>query len=332
MVRILITHNNDLLENFYNHEAVDRMRELGEVRVNGTDEPLAGEALIEAAKDCEIIVSDRLAPGDPELFDRLPNLCAFLRCAVDIRNVDIAAASRNGVLVAPCSQGYDDAVAETALGLMLMLARRLAAGDRLYKAGEAHQPMVMTRQLAGASVGVIGYGAIGRRIGELALAFKMAVSAYDPYKRIVDGRVRQADLDTVLSEPDFVICAAYATPETERMMNRDAFAKMRSDAYFINISRGILVDEEALEEALTSGGIAGAGLDVGLGIDQQPSLALAKLPNVVAVPHVAGLTREASDHQAFETVDQVRDMLAGKLPRLAVNPGQASRLARLTNR
>lgn len=332
MVRILITHNNDLLDNFYNREAVERMREHGEVRVNGTDQPLTGEALIEAAKDCEIIVSDRLAPGSPDLFDRLPNLCAFLRCAVDIRNVDIAAASRNGVLVVPCSQGYDDAVAETALGLMLMLSRRMAIGDRLYKEGEVHHPMVMTRQLAGASMGIIGYGAIGQRIGELALAFKMAVSVYDPYKRIVDGRVRQTELDAVLSEPDFVVCAAYATPETERMMNRDAFAKMRSDAYFINISRGILVDEEALEEALTSGGIAGAGLDVGLGVDQQPSLALAKLPNVVAVPHVAGLTREASDHQAFETVDQVRDLLEGRIPKIAANPGQASRLARLTNR
>lgn len=332
MTRILITHNNDLLENFYNRDAVEAMRALGEVVVNGTDEPLAGERLIEAAKDCEIIVSDRLAPGDPEIFDRLPKLCAFLRCAVDIRNVDVAAASRNGVLVVPCSQGYDDAVAETAIGLMLMLSRRLAVGDRLYKAGEAHQPMVMTRQLAGASVGIVGYGAIGRRIGELALAFKMAVSVYDPYVRIVDGRVDQVDLDQALSHPDFVVCAAYATPETERMMNREAFAKMRTDAYFINISRGILVDEEALEEALLSGAIAGAGLDVGLGIDQQPSLAIAKLPNVVAVPHVAGLTREASDHQAFETVDQVRDLLNGKIPRLAANPAHAGRLARLTNR
>ena len=142
---------------------------------------------------------------------------------------------------------------------------------------------------------------IGKRIGDLAIAFGMKIHVYDPYIRIVNGCVTQTTLDDVLG-CDFVVCAAYATPETERMMNRAAFAKMRPDAYFVNISSGILVDEDALEEALVSGQIAGAGLDVGLGHDQQPDPVIAELPNVVAVPHVAGLTREASDHQAFETV------------------------------
>jgi D-3-phosphoglycerate dehydrogenase len=180
--------------------------------------------------------------------------------------------------------------------------------------------MVMTRQLAGAPVGIIGHGAIGRRIAELCIAFGMEVSVYDPYVRIANGNIRQVDFDRVLSYPAFVVFAAYATAETKGMMDSTAFAKMRRDAHFINIARGVVVDEEALYEALNTGVIAGAGLDVGQGIDEQPSLRIARLPNVYAVPHVAGLTREASDHQAFETVRQVQEILSGKAPALSINP------------
>jgi D-3-phosphoglycerate dehydrogenase len=325
---ILITHNNDLLDNFYSREAVKQLEAFAEVRLNGTDEPLAGDRLVEAARGVDIILSDRLAPGTADIFARLPDLAVYMRCAVDIRNVDVEAASRAGVLVVRCSSGYNEAVAEVAIGLVITLARRLHIGDRLYKAGEARQPMVLGRQLAGASIGIIGYGAIGRRIGELAIAFQMKVRAYDPYVRIVNGCIDQTGLDEVLGA-DFVVCAAYATPETERMMNREAFARMRPHAYFVNVSRGILVDEEALEAALLSGRIAGAGLDVGRGHDEQPNPGIASLANVVAVPHVAGLTREASDHQAFETVRQIRELMAGKIPALALNAHRALRLDRL---
>lgn len=328
MVKILITHNNDLLQNFYSREAVDQLRSFAEVRLNGTDTPLKGKDLIAAAQDVDIVLSDRLAPGTPEVFAALPELAVYMRCAVDIRNIDVAAASDAGTLVVRCSAGYGDAVAETALGLVIALGRRFAICDRLYKQGIADQPMVLGRQLAGSSMGIIGFGAIGSRIADLAIAARMKVLAFDPYKRLVNGCVTQADLDTILG-CDFVVCAAYATPETERMMNRDAFARMRPDAYFVNVARGIVVDEAALEEALTTGGIAGAGLDVGMGHDEQPHPRLAALPNVIAVPHVAGLTRAATDHQAFETVRQIRDLIDGKLPDLAVNGHMARRLDRL---
>lgn len=328
MIKILVTHNNDLLHNFYSLAAVEEMRTFAEVQMNGTDTPLQGAALVAAARDVDIVLSDRLAPGTPEVFAALPNLAAFLRCAVDIRNIDVAAASTAGTLVVRCSAGYGDAVAETALGLVIALGRRFAICDRLYKAGVPDQPMALGRQLAGSTMGIIGFGAIGSRIADLAVAARMQVLAFDPYKRIVNGCITQTDLDRVLG-CDFVVCAAYATPETERMMNRAAFARMRPDAYFVNISRGILVDEEALEEALTTGRIAGAGLDVGLGQDEQPHPRIAALPNVIAVPHVAGLTREATDHQAFETVRQIRDLMAGKMPELAVNGPMARRLDRL---
>ena len=186
-----------------------------------------------------------------------------------------------------------------------------------------------TMELLGSRALLLGYGAIGQLIDARLRAFGVEVSVV---RRTPDATRRMLGPDqwrARLGEFDWVILAVPATPETERMMNRAVFARMRPDAYLINISRGILVDEEALEEALITGRIAGAGLDVGMGQDEQPHPRLAALPNVIAVPHVAGLTREATDHQAFETVRQIRDLIAGKLPELSVNGPMARRLDRL---
>lgn len=320
-MRVLLTHNRDLLTHFYGLRAVEALKALPiDLVMNDSDAPLFGDALVKAAEGCAVVISDRLAAGPREVMERLTDVKMFTRCAVDMRNIDVAAASDAGILVCNCSSGYNDAVAEHALALMLDLARNITCDAERYHAGDAGHPMVFGRQMAGAHVGVIGYGSIGRRIVELALAFKMKVSVYDPYARIDHGAVNAVSLDEVLSQPDFVVCAAYATPETERMMNAAAFAKMRRDAFFINISRGILVDEDALGAALTSGTIAGAGLDVGDEPDQQPSLRLARLPNVVATPHSAALMIEPSEHQAMETVEQVKAVLAGRLPIHAKNP------------
>jgi D-3-phosphoglycerate dehydrogenase len=324
-MRVLLTHNRDLLKHFYGSRAVEQLKALPiELIMNDSDEPLRGDALVEAAEGCEVVISDRLAAGPREVFGRLKDVKTFIRCAVDIRNIDIDAASDANILICRCSSGYADSVGEHAIALMLDLARGITRDAERYHKGEAKQPMVFGKQLAGAHVGVIGYGSIGKRIVELALAFNMKVSVYDPYARIGHGAVDVASLDEVLSQPDFVVCAAYATPETNRMMNASAFAKMRRDAYFINISRGILVNEDDLEAALVSGTIAGAGLDVGDGTDEQPSLRLARLPNVIATPHSAALMPEPSEHQALETVEQVKAILAGRLPIHAVNPHRVS--------
>lgn len=320
-MRVLLTHNRDLLKHFYGDKGVEALKKLPiDLIMNDSDEPLTGDKLVKAAEGCQVIISDRLAAGSRDVLERLSNVKLFTRCAVDMRNIDVDAASDAGILICNCSSGYADAVAEHTLALMLDLARNVTRDAERYHAGDDAHPMIFGRQMAGAHVGVIGYGSIGRRIVELCLAFKMKVSVYDPYARIDNGAVIHTDLATVLSQPDFVVCAAYATPETERMMNASAFAQMRKDAYFINISRGILVDEAALEQALVSGTIAGAGLDVGDGRDQQPSLSLARLPNVVATPHSAALMIEPSEFQAMETVEQVKAVLERRLPIHAKNP------------
>lgn len=320
MIRVLLTHNRDLRKHFFSERAVEKLRSLVDLKTNETDTPLRGDALVDAATGCSVIISDRLAAAPRDVLARLEGVSTFIRCAVDIRNIDVDAASDHNILVCKSSAGYADCVGEHAIALMLDLAHGISTSAALYHAGEANHPMTMRRQLAGAHVGVIGYGAIGRRITELALALSMKVSVYDPYATIRHGAVNAVSFEDVLSRPDYVICAAYATPETTRMMNADAFGRMRRDACFINISRGILVDEDALEHALTSGIIAGAGLDVGMGTDEQPSLRIARLPNVVATPHSSSAVLEPSEHQALENVEQVKAVLAGRLPVHAVNP------------
>jgi D-3-phosphoglycerate dehydrogenase len=187
----------------------------------------------------------------------------------------------------------------------------------------------MGRQLAGATLGIIGYGAIGEYLAPLGLAMGMTVLVSDPHKKVGTPGVKQVSPPELLAQSDFVICLAIANEQTENLMNAAAFAQMKPTAFFINLSRGNLVDEAALAEALDKKLIAGAALDVGRAPDQMPSPALAARADVIATPHTAGLTPDAAEHQAFDTVHQVNDLIAGRLPPGAVNAGAASRLRRL---
>jgi D-3-phosphoglycerate dehydrogenase len=138
--------------------------------------------------------------------------------------------------------------------------------------------------------------------------------------------IAQVPLDELLGRCDYVVCLATATPQSERLMNAAAFAAMRPSAYFINPSRGNLVDDTALLHALDTGQIAGCALDVGREPDQMPGTVLSRHPRVIATPHIGGLTPQAIEHQSMETVQQITDLLHGRQPNGAVNWAQASRL------
>jgi D-3-phosphoglycerate dehydrogenase / 2-oxoglutarate reductase len=325
MMRILLTHTPDMLANYYGERALGALRALGEVRLNGTGEVLDAPALIAEAAHCDIVISDRQTPGYAAFFAAAPQVVAFLRCAVDIRTIDVKAASEAGILITRATPGFAAAVAEVAIGMMVDLARHITAAVIDYRAGR--EPIAqMGRQLAGSTVGIIGYGVIGQYLVRLAQALGMMVLVSDPHKTIEGPDLKQVELEALLRQADFVVCLAVATPETENLMNAAAFALMRSDAYFVNLSRGDLVDEAALARTLDEGRIAGAAMDVGRAPDQKPSLNLARRTNVIATPHIAGLTRAAVEHQAFDTVAQVRAIVAGEMPPGAVNPEHAVRL------
>lgn len=325
---ILLTHAPDMLANYYGERALAGMRALAPVKLNETGRVLDAAGVIAAARGCAIIVSDRRTAGEAEIFDALPDLAAFLRVAVDIRNVDVEAASRNGVLVTRATPGFMASVAEMGVGMMIDLARGISRAVGEYRAGIDPEPR-MGRQLRGAALGILGYGAIGREMAPIALALGMTVLVHDPGVAVETPGVEQAGFEAVLGASDFVLCLVVATPETENLMDASAFARMRRGAFFVNLSRGNLVDEAALIAALESGHLAGAALDVGRAPDQKPSFALARRPDVIATPHVAGLTPPAIEHQAFDTVRQVEALLAGRVPPEAVNAAAATRLERL---
>ena len=328
MTEIFLTHIPYMLANYYGERALAELRQLGEVRLNNTGKVLDAKALAKAAAGCAIIVSDRQTPGPPVFFPLAGELVAFLRVAVDIRNIDVPAASHEGILVTHATPGFIPSVAEMAIGFMVDCGRHISASAASYHAGKA-PPARMGRQLKGATLGILGYGVIGEYLAPLGVALGMTVLVADPHKNVTAPGLKQVSFEELLAESDFVLCLAIANEATENLMNAAAFAQMKKTAFFINLSRGNLVDEAALAAALDAKQIAGAALDVGRAQDQMPSLSLAARADVIATPHTAGLTPDAAEHQAFDTVNQVRELLAGRMPPGAANADKATRLSRL---
>ena len=312
-MRILLTHSPEALQLYYGERALAGLRKVGEVKLHEGATPLEGEALIRAAQDCDIIVSYRQSPAPAELFQRLPKLVAFQRCAIDIRNVDVAAASKAGVLVTQASAGFVTSVAEMAFGFLIDVSRGITASALEYRAGRV-PPARMGKELKGSTIGVIGYGAIGKEVVRLARAFGMRVLIHDPYQK-----VEQVPLDQLLADSDYVVPLAVATAETENLIGAAALGKMKRGACLVNVSRGNLVDEQAVEAALDAGHLAGVAMDVGRAPDQMPTARLAARPDVIATPHAAGLTLPAIEHQSMETVAQAAEIVKGRAPKGAVN-------------
>lgn len=328
MTTILLTHDPVSLDLYYGERALDGLRALGvDLLIHEGEQPLAGEALIAAADAANIIISYRGSPADSDVFDRLSDLAAFMRCAVDIRNVDVEAASRNGVLVTRASPGFAASVSELIIGQMIDLARGITEAAMTYHRGEVPEAR-MGSQLAGSTLGIVGYGVIGRHLAPLAHAIGMHVLITDPYQGSDDSRFEQVGLPELLARADMVVSLAVANEETENLFDAEAFAVMKPGAFFLNPSRGNLVDEAALEAALCDGRLAGVALDVGRAPDQMPTPALAAHPKVIATPHIGGLTPAAIEAQSLETVEQVRDLLDGKVPDGAMNADRAHRLKR----
>ena len=313
-MRILLTHSPEALANYFGERALKGLQGVGDVVLNESRISLEGEALIAAAADCDLIVSYRQSPGPAALFERLPKLKAFLRCAIDIRNVDVAAASKAGVLVTQASSGFVAAVSEMVLGFLVDLSRGITRSAIEYRAGRLPKA-AMGRELRGSTLGVIGYGAIGKEVVRVGEALGMRVLVNDPHV----SRRGQVALDELLSSSDYVVPLAVATAETENLIDAAALARMKPSAYLINVSRGNLVDEAALEAALDAGRIAGCAMDVGRAPDDMPTPRLAAREDVIATPHAAGLTLPAIEHQSLETAAQAAEISKGKAPKGAVN-------------
>ena len=323
-MKILLTHPPQARAQYYGERSLNGLRALAQIVLHESDEALDAEGLIDAARDVEIIVADRLTEGRGEIFARLPKLRAFVRCAVDIRNIDVDAASAVGVLVTRAGPGFVASVTELALGYLVDLSRGISRATADYHAGRSPR-ISMGRQLSGSRLGIIGYGHIGRNLAVVAKSLGMTVLAADPLANIDDTEIAHVSLDDLLGRADYIVCLAVANDDTENLIGHAAFSRMQPHAFFINLSRGNLVDETALASALRENRIAGAAMDVGRARDQMPTPDLAKLPNVIATPHIGGLTPPAIESQSLETVRQVEAIINGTIPVGAVNAAHWTR-------
>jgi D-3-phosphoglycerate dehydrogenase len=263
--------------------------------------------------------------ADARMIDACPNLLAICSMGAGYDVIDVAAATKAGIIVCNQSGANKEAVAEHALGLMLALSKKIAITDRAMRREPSLDRFAYTgNDLLGKTVGIVGIGNIGTRVAELCRGlFKMTVLAYDPYltkDEIAARGASKVELDELLRRADFVTLHCPRTEETFGMFGRAEFQRMKPTAYFVNTSRGGTYQEDALAEALAQGRIAGAGLDVFLKEPPPTDHPLLAFDNVVVSPHNAGITHEALANMAAATAEQWIDIFEGRLPPRLVNP------------
>jgi D-3-phosphoglycerate dehydrogenase len=325
--RVLLTYPSTAREMWFGERCLAAMRGVADVVLNPTDEVLAPRALAELGRGCTALVLDRLTPVTAELLALMPDLVAVVRGGVDHRHVDVAAASAAGVLVTQVDAAYQASVAELVIALMLDAARSVTHYATTYRAGSVPRPLP-GRQVAGATVGIVGYGRIARRLAAILHAMGARVLAYD-HAAPVDAPAERVALEFLVETSDYVVPMAHSTPGAPPLIDGLLLRRMKPTAWLVNAARGDLVDEAALERALDARILAGAAMDVGWAVDQMPSPHLARRPDVIATPHVGGITRESFESHAMQTVDQVAAIVAGRMPAGALNPDAAQRLERL---
>lgn len=256
-----------------------------------------------------------------ELLEKAPGLRVVGRAGVGVDNIEVEAATRRGVLVMNTPGGNAVSVAEHTLALLLALARRVPQLAASTGAGRWEKSGAQGVEVRGKTLGLVGLGRVGVEVARRARALEMTVLAYDPYLSETAARNAGAELvalEALLARSDFVSLHAALGPTTEKMINAAALSKMKRGARLINAARGELVDETALAEALRSGQLAGAALDV-FAVEPPRDSPLLALPNVIATPHVAGSTEEAQEEVGTQIAQQVRDFLADGMLRNAVN-------------
>ena len=258
---------------------------------------------------------------DSRLLESAPSLRIVARAGTGVDNVDVTAASARGILVVNAPGANSISVAEHACALMLALARSVPAADRAMKDGKWEKRRFLGTEVRGKTLGVAGLGRIGQEVAQRARAFGMRVVAHDPYisKEVAASLgVELMSLDDLCATADYVTLHLPSNPETRHVFNDDRFARCKPGIRIINTARGELIDGAALQRAIASGIVAGAGLDV---FEKEPPVdwSLAQLPQVIATPHIAASTEEAQELVGVETAATVRDFLRDGIVRNAVN-------------
>jgi phosphoglycerate dehydrogenase-like enzyme len=289
--------------------------------------PLDLASLIDQCQeiDCVIAATD---PYGADFFQECPRVRLVARCGVGVDTVEVAEATRRGVLATNVPDAMTDAVADYCLGLLLCLVRRIAEGDACMRRGGWEEfPGI---ELRGKTLGLVGFGKIGQEVARRAMAFGMEVVTSDPMwsnlhhqmaATLAPGRsVRPMELEELLATSDVVSIHAPNTPQTRHLIDRRRLAMMKPTAVLINTARGALIDQEALQEALRGEIIAGAAIDV---YQQEPLPAdhpLRSTPRLLLTPHNAFNSKDAAERMSRGCAEPILDLLAGRKPKHLLDP------------
>jgi len=272
--------------------------------------------LTEKVRDCRALIVRNQTPVTANLIDAAQELLVIGRAGVGLDNVDYKYAERAGVVVSYTPDQNAISVAEIAIGMMLSLARFIPTADADTKKGNWNRQRYVGTELYGKTLGIVGAGKIGYLTARRATAFGMKVLAYDPFLSqdnilLSEVQAELVELDELLTRADVVSCHLPATQQTLGLLNRQRFFQMKPGALFINTSRGKVVVEAGLLDALKAGIVGGAALDVR---DKEPPQIgeLESLPNVILLPHIAAFTHEAQERVASAICEDVARVLDGK--------------------
>ena len=280
-----------------------------------TYEPeITPDQIKEKISSFDIVVVRSRTKITKEMIDRASQCKIIARVGVGLDNIDVDAAKAKGIRVINAVEGAMNAVAELVLGLMLSMAREIPRADREIRNGKWLKKELMGSELSGKYIGIVGLGNIGKRLAKLARGLNMNVIGFDVMP-IADDFARdvgliKADIDTLISSADYISFHVPLTDATHHLVNTKRISTMKKTAYIINTSRGEIIDEDALYDALKEGKIAGAALDV---FEKEPAVGnkLATLPNVVCTPHIGAQTKEAQTLAANVIGEKIIMILRG---------------------
>jgi D-3-phosphoglycerate dehydrogenase len=302
------------------------MRATGKVIVSDPIDP-AGVAILERAgltvdyypeidsnelfskvKDYDVVIVRSRTRINREVIEAAVKAKIIARVGVGLDNIDVKSAEDKGIRVINSSEAAINAVAELALGCMICLARSITRADKEIKNGNWIKKDLIGTELRGKYIGLIGVGNIGRNLGRLARGLRMNVIGYDIYPIDADyvreiGLIK-TDLNTLVESADFISCHVPLTSETKHMLGAELFAKMKPTTYIVNTSRGAVIDENALYDALRTNKIAGAALDV-FEIEPPVNKKLIDLPNLICTPHIGSQTKESQELAATVIAEKV---------------------------
>ena len=281
------------------------------------------DELLAALPEADALIIRSASKIDAEALAAAGKLKMIARAGVGVDNVDIPVATERGIVIMNTPDGNTISTAEMTFGLMLALARQIPQAHATMLAGKWDRKSFSGVELRGKTLGVVGFGRIGRAVAKRAIAFEMTVIAFDPYipaDVAADLGVELVDLDTIYARSDFISLHTVLTDETRDMVNKDTIARMKDGVRIVDAARGALINEPDLAEALKSGKVAGAALDV---YPTEPPPAddpLIGLPNVVHTPHLAASTEDAQIVVAVDAAKLIVEALATGKYNNVVNP------------